>query len=86
GGGSGGGKRRRIIIGEDGLIRRWGGVLFDTATGIGGFAKRGVKGAWNKLNQFGGWARGKIAGMGGGEGPGFLTRMRRLISGSVRGG
>ncbi|HCJ9459086.1 TPA: hypothetical protein NV912_004935, partial [Escherichia coli] len=49
GGGSGGGKRRRIIIGEDGLIRRWGGVLFDTAAGIGGFAKRGVKGAWNKL-------------------------------------
>lgn len=86
GGGSGGGKRRRIIIGEDGLIRRWGGVLFDTAAGIGGFAKRGVKGAWNKLNQFGGWARGKIAGMGGGEGPGFLTRMRGLISGSVRGG
>ncbi|MCT7475865.1 hypothetical protein N5V81_12850 [Escherichia coli] len=46
-----------------------GGVLFDTAAGIGGFAKRGVKGAWNKLKQFGGWARGKVAGMGGGEGP-----------------
>ncbi|QVW55234.1 hypothetical protein pEaSNUABM29_00194 [Erwinia phage pEa_SNUABM_29] len=78
------GKRRRIVIGEDGLLRRWGGVLFDSASGVGSFAKKGVKGAWNKLNQFGGWARGKISGMGGGEGPGLFSKLSGLVGGTVK--
>ncbi|AWN09113.2 putative tail fiber protein [Salmonella phage SPAsTU] len=78
------GKRRRIIIGEDGLMRRWGGVLFDTIGGAGRLARKGVKGAWDKLNGFGSWARGKISGMGGGEGPGLFSKLTGLISGTAK--
>ncbi|ANZ50686.1 putative tail fiber protein [Erwinia phage vB_EamM_Stratton] len=82
GGPGGGGRRRRIIIGEDGLLRRWGGVLFDSAAGMGRFAGRLGKGAKDRLGKFGSWARGKF---GGGEGPGILSKIRGLVTGGFEG-
>lgn len=78
-------RRRRIVLGETGLLRRWGGILFDTAGGAFNLGKRGVMGAKDRLGRFGGWARSKFGGGGPSTGPGFLQRMRETISGGIGG-
>lgn len=83
GGPGGGGRRRRIIIGEDGLLRRWGGVLFDSVAGAGRLGGRLAKGAKDRLGKFGAWARGKFGGPS--EGPGILSKIRGLITGGFEG-
>lgn len=76
-------RRRRIILGEDGLARRWGGVLFDSASGLFRFGKNRVKGAKDRLGRFGAWARGKFGGPS--EGPGLFSRLKGLVTGGVSG-
>lgn len=67
GGRRGGPGRRRIVLGEEGLLRRWGGILFDTAGSTLRGAGRAARGAKNRLGRFGAWARGKFSGAGGGN-------------------
>lgn len=76
-------RRRRIVLGESGLLRRWGGILFDTAGGALNLGRRGLTGAKNKLGQFGSWARGKFGGAS--SGPGIFERMRGLVGGGLGG-
>lgn len=82
GGPRGGGRGRRIILGESGLLRRWGGVLGDTLGGGWNLGKRGVMGAKDRLGKFGSWARGKMTANGG---PGLLARLRGMASGGISG-
>lgn len=78
----GGPRRRRIILGESGLLRRWGGILFDTASGGFNLAKRGVMGAKDRLGKFGSWAKGKLAA---GDGPGIFSKLKGLATGGISG-
>lgn len=76
-------RRRRIVLGETGLLRRWGGILFDTAGGAFNLGKRGVLGAKDRLGKLGSWVRGRFGGPS--EGPGIIQKMRGLISGGFSG-
>ncbi|QVW55700.1 hypothetical protein pEaSNUABM9_00119 [Erwinia phage pEa_SNUABM_9] len=76
-------RRRRIVLGETGLLRRWGGILADTAGGAFNLGKRGVLGAKDRLGKFGGWVRGKFGGPS--TGPSMFERMKGLVTGGVGG-
>lgn len=76
-------RRRRIVLGETGLLRRWGGILFDTAGGAFNLGKRGFNAGKDRLGKFGGWVRSKFGGPS--EGPGIIQRMRGLIGGGFSG-
>ncbi|MDP4360519.1 hypothetical protein QR510_28240, partial [Escherichia coli] len=50
-------KRKRIVLGESGLFRRWAGVLWDTGTGAGRFAKNMFLRGKGRLQSLGSFIR-----------------------------
>lgn len=75
-------KRKRIVLGESGLFRRWAGVLWDTGTGAGRFAKNMFLRGKGRLQSLGSFIRGKFSG-GPSDGPGVFERLKGLVTGTL---
>ncbi|EAB5867699.1 lytic transglycosylase domain-containing protein, partial [Salmonella enterica subsp. enterica] len=75
-------KRKRIVLGESGLFRRWAGVLWDTGTGAGRFAKNMFLRGKGRLQSLGSFIRGKFSG-GSSDGPGVFERLKGLVTGTL---
>ncbi|MGL5397197.1 MAG: transglycosylase SLT domain-containing protein [Shewanella sp.] len=78
------GKRRKIILGEEGLARRWGGVLFDTVSGLGSGLWKGANKVKDKAVGGYKWARGKFKGRNP-EGGSLFGKLFELAKGGVMG-
>lgn len=77
------GKRARVILGEAGLARRWGGVMWDSVAGVGRFAKLGLLRANRKRRDIRNWAKGKF---GGKSDKSFFSSLQGFMENAVVGG